>query len=121
MVVNFYFFIDRKMVLQHAKFVFLFTTCISASLFLLNLSYYKIPQPKQQQQQQQQQAPFDAFLQAHPIYSKFNFTARTKEKKKKINVLVIVSSAPKRSDRRQMIRETWWQECRNTGKVCKNQ
>jgi len=58
---------------------------------------------------------FNAFIHSHPIFGKFNITRPPKIKK--VNVLVIVSSAPKRIDRRQMIRRTWWQECKNNENV----
>ena len=54
-------------------------------------------------------------LNENPVYAKFN-TSR-KEKPSKVNLLIIVSSAPKRSDRRLAIRETWWQQCRSTKRV----
>ena len=34
------------------------------------------------------------------------------------NLLLIVSSAPKRLDRRNTIRETWWPLCKDTNRVC---
>jgi len=59
--------------------------------------------------------PFDAYLRVHPVYGEMEFPMP--ETKKKVNILLIVSSAPKRSDRRQAIRDTWWQQCNNMGKV----
>jgi len=59
--------------------------------------------------------PFDAYLRAHPVFGKMKYPMP--ETKKKVSILLIVSSAPKRADRRQAIRDTWWQQCKNTGKV----
>ena len=54
-------------------------------------------------------------LDANPVYAQFNISR--KEKPSKFNLLIIVSSAPKRYDRRLGIRETWWQQCRSTERV----
>ena len=59
--------------------------------------------------------PFDAFISRHPVFGNFKF--RRPPKKKNVNVLVIVSSAPKRIDRRQIIRQTWWKECKSNKNV----
>jgi len=58
---------------------------------------------------------FEKYLIRHPIFGTFSITRPPK--KKKVNILVIVSSAPKRNDRRQMIRQTWWPECKNNENV----
>eukprot|EP00794_Sanderia_malayensis_P016973 gene16973-18684_t len=49
------------------------------------------------------------------VFVHIKSTAR--EKMEHVNLLVLVSSAPKRSDRRQAIRETWWPLCKSTDKV----
>ena len=54
-------------------------------------------------------------LNENPVYAKFNISR--KEMPSKFNLLIIVSSAPKRYDRRLGIRETWWQQCRSTKRV----
>ena len=41
-------------------------------------------------------------------------------KKKKVDLLVIVSSGPRRADRRQAIRDTWWKDCKPTSQVRNN-
>ncbi len=41
-----------------------------------------------------------------------------REKRESVNFLLLVSSAPKRTDRRNAIRETWWSLCKSTKKVC---
>eukprot|EP00794_Sanderia_malayensis_P020488 gene20488-22504_t len=48
-------------------------------------------------------------LNENPVYAEFNITKRND--KPRLNLLLIVSSAPKRGDRRTAIRETWWQDC----------
>ena len=61
----------------------------------------------------------------NPIYKRFKITDRVKIKngtvvklkKKKVDILLIVSSGPRRADRRQAIRETWWKDCVPSGKV----
>lgn len=58
---------------------------------------------------------FDQYLFTHPLYSKFNLTISPQ--KKRLNLVVIVSSAPKRTDRRQAIRDTWWQQCKRNDRV----
>ena len=52
----------------------------------------------------------------NPIYEKYNI-AKPQEKKK-VTILLIVSSGPRRSDRRNAIRETWWKYCKPTDGVC---
>ena len=54
-------------------------------------------------------------LNENPVYAQFNISR--KEKPSKVNLLIIVSSAPKRYDRRLAIRETWWQQCRSNKRV----
>ena len=54
-------------------------------------------------------------LNENPVYAKFNISR--KEKPPKFNLLIIVSSAPKRYDRRLATRETWWQQCKSTKRV----
>ena len=59
---------------------------------------------------------YDEFIQNNPVYKRLNVT-RYYETKKDVTILVIVSTAPKRSDRRNSIRQTWWKECKTIGKV----
>ncbi|XP_057294448.1 uncharacterized protein LOC130622994 isoform X2 [Hydractinia symbiolongicarpus] len=48
-------------------------------------------------------------LETNPIYQAFDIIPPpTKEK---VDLLLIVSSGPRRSDRRDAIRQTWWQQC----------
>ena len=55
------------------------------------------------------------WLTNNPIYQQFN--VKELRRKKRVTVLIIVSSAPRRVDRRQAIRETWWAECKEINKV----
>ena len=55
------------------------------------------------------------WLSKNPIYS--NFKINQTKTKKRVTVLVIVSTAPRRVDRRNAIRATWWKLCRQTGEV----
>ena len=48
----------------------------------------------------------------NPVYANFNISKV--RRKKKVTLLVIVSSGPRRSDRRNAIRETWWKQCKPT-------
>ena len=74
-------------------------------------------------QQEVKLTGFDKFLRMHPVFRTYNIPTITrlsnnKSKKKVVNVLVIVSTAPKRRDRRLNIRKTWWKECVPTNEVC---
>lgn len=51
----------------------------------------------------------------NPIYTRFNIT--NPKIRKRVTVLIIVSTAPRRYDRRQAIRETWWRHCKQTNEV----
>ena len=61
---------------------------------------------------------FVLFLKNHSVFKMFNIS-RVYKKKKRVHVLVIVSTAPKRRDRRDGIRKTWWKRCLQTKKVFK--
>jgi len=61
------------------------------------------------------EASFDEYLIKHPLFSKFNLTISPN--KTRVNLVVIITSAPKRSDRRQAIRDTWWQQCKSNDRV----
>ena len=54
-------------------------------------------------------------LRQNPVFAPFDI--EKPEKKKYVNVLIIVSSGPRRVDRRNAIRETWWKDCKNTNGV----
>ena len=57
-------------------------------------------------------------LNENPIYRRFNISQR--RKKPHVNLLIIVSSAPRRSDRRFAIRSTWWKLCKSIPRVSSN-
>ena len=59
---------------------------------------------------------FITFLKNHSVFKTFN-VSRVYKKKKRVHILVIVSTAPKRRDRRDSIRQTWWKRCVQTKKV----
>ena len=54
-------------------------------------------------------------LNKNPVYAQFDIPRRPDYPK--CDLLIIVSSAPKRHDRRMAIRETWWQQCGSTNGV----
>lgn len=54
-------------------------------------------------------------LMKNPIYSKFGI--KPAKSRKRVTLLIIVSTGPRRHDRRQAIRQTWWQECKPTKMV----
>eukprot|EP00112_Aurelia_sp_Birch-Aquarium-sp1_P009468 Seg20760.1 transcript_id=Seg20760.1/GoldUCD/mRNA.D3Y31 product="hypothetical protein" protein_id=Seg20760.1/GoldUCD/D3Y31 len=60
----------------------------------------------------QSKSKFFAALRTNSIYKSFG--VKLKKRRQSVNLLLVVSSAPKRSDRRASIRETWWTLCRNT-------
>ena len=60
----------------------------------------------------QSELQFFAALRTNALYRSFG--VKLKKRRKSVNLLLVVSSAPKRSDRRTSIRETWWTLCRNT-------
>jgi len=48
----------------------------------------------------------------NPVYANFNITKASG--RKKVTLLLIVSSGPRRVDRRNAIRQTWWKQCVQT-------
>ena len=55
------------------------------------------------------------YLQENFIYKRYNIKApKIKEKR---DLVYIVSSAPKRYERRQAIRDTWWPDCKPARRV----
>ena len=55
------------------------------------------------------------YIMKNPIYA--NFSIKPNQFRKRVNLLVIVTSAPSRTDRRDAIRDTWWKSCQNNTKV----
>ena len=56
-------------------------------------------------------SPDDEFLIKHPVFKNFNIIPPVQ--KKNVRLLVIVTTAPQRNDRREAIRNTWWTRCKN--------
>ncbi|XP_057300700.1 uncharacterized protein LOC130636551 isoform X2 [Hydractinia symbiolongicarpus] len=56
-----------------------------------------------------------SFIQNNYYLASLNI--KPKGKKKDVTLLLIVSTGPRRYDRRATIRKTWWQQCKPTGKV----
>ena len=56
-----------------------------------------------------------SYIMKNPIYT--NFHIEPSQSRKRVNLLVIVTSAPIRIERRNAIRETWWRSCQNNTKV----
>jgi len=54
-------------------------------------------------------------LNENPVYAKFKIPRQMN--RPKVNLLILVSSAPKRGDRRAAIRETWWSQSSKNDKV----
>ena len=75
--------------------------------------------PNEENSRQKVMESFDTYLENHKVFRHFNIT-KFNNTKKRANVLVIISTAPKRRDRRDAIRKTYWKECVKTGPVSKN-
>ena len=56
-----------------------------------------------------------SYIIKNPIYA--NFSIEPNQSRKRVNLLVIVTSAPSRIERRNAIRDTWWKSCQNNTKV----
>ena len=87
----------------------------------ISKSYYRPPQMLNKNSRKNndggnQKDSFDSFLQSHPLFKTFN-VSRVNTIKKRVHVLIIISTAPKRRDRRDSIRRTWWKRCLRTTKV----
>ena len=55
------------------------------------------------------------WIDLNPMFVNFNLS--TPPKQKNVTIIIIVSTAPKRFDRRMAIRETWWKQCVPKGDV----
>ena len=55
------------------------------------------------------------YLIENPIYKKYNI--KTPKVKERRDLVYIVSSAPKRYERRKAIRDTWWPDCKPSTRV----
>ena len=58
---------------------------------------------------------YNSYILKNPIYA--NFSIKPNQSRKRVNLLVIVTSAPSRIERRNAIRDTWWKSCQNNTKV----
>ena len=66
-----------------------------------------------------------ATLLQNPVYERLQLKDTVRKKdgsvgkiaRKKVDLLLIVSSGPRRIDRREAIRQTWWKDCVQTSKV----
>ena len=77
----------------------------------------KTPFPKKTKTELPNSSPkFDRFLRQHPVFGKYNISV-VNSPKKKVTLLLIVSTAPRRADRRASIRDTWWKQCVGNEKV----
>lgn len=52
----------------------------------------------------------------NPVYATYNITKPVQ--KERVNVFLIISSGPRRGDRRDALRKTWLKECVTTAGVC---
>ena len=60
---------------------------------------------------------FLSHLNQNLVFKKFNITEP--EQRTKVDIILIVSSAPAHTERRSAIRQTWWPDCRSTNRVCR--
>ena len=56
-----------------------------------------------------------SWLDENPIYSKYKI--ETIPRRKHVTIIVIISTAPRRLERRMAIRDTFWKECIKTKSV----
>ena len=57
----------------------------------------------------------EEWLLENPIYKRFNIEAP--KQKKRVNIIVVVQTAPSAGERRRAVRTTWFKECIETKKV----
>ena len=75
----------------------------------------KLVQPSTQQNNDSLSYYGTNMLKDNIIYTRFNIDAP--RYKKSVGIVVIVQSAPREFERRQSIRNTWFQDCENTKNV----
>ena len=75
----------------------------------------KLVQPSTQQNNDSLSYYDTNMLKDNVIYKRFNIDAP--RYKKRVGIVVIVQSAPREFERRQSIRNTWFQDCENTKNV----
>ena len=76
---------------------------------------YRTPGPRRRNKSDEEK--FLSHLNQNLVFKKFNITEP--EQRTKVDIILIVSSAPARTERRSAIRQTWWPECRSTNRVCR--
>lgn len=57
----------------------------------------------------------DDYLITHPVYERFSIARPLT--KKKVRLLVIITTAPQREERRSAVRGTWWTQCRSEVRI----
>ena len=81
----------------------------------ISTNKYKTPGPRRQNKSEEEK--FLSHLNQNLVFKKFNITEP--EERTKVDIILTVSSAPARTERRSAIRQTWWTECRSTKRVCR--
>ena len=76
---------------------------------------YRTPGPRRRNKSDEEK--FLSHLNQNLVFKKFNITEP--EQRTKVDIILIVSSAPARTERRSAIRQTWWPDCRSTNRVCR--
>ena len=76
---------------------------------------YRTPGPRRRNKSDEEK--FLSQLNQNLVFKKFNITEP--EQRTKVDIILIVSSAPARTERRSAIRQTWWPDCRSTNRVCR--
>ena len=57
----------------------------------------------------------DDYLITHPVYERFSIVRPLT--KKQVRLLVIITTAPQREERRSAVRGTWWTQCRSEVRI----
>ena len=68
-------------------------------------------------EKQQMLDSITSWIDSNDVFSRLNIRNAMAAEYKEVNVLIIVSTASNRVDRRQAIRETWWKDCKKTNHV----
>ena len=104
------------LVLQIPLFILYNFNKISTKL-QFTFTYYSAPQHKPMHSYYiTEKAPSNiTWIDKNPIYSKYNI--KTIKQRKHVTIIIIISTAPRRLDRRMAIRETFWKECVRTKSV----
>ena len=102
------------------KRILLFT--VSVTYGILSLTYYAKTHmhPKQTEDVQymygaEMEESDDDYLITHPVYERFSIVRPLT--KKEVRLLVIITTAPQREERRSAVRRTWWTQCRSEVRI----